>query len=101
MSRIARSILGALLLLHPASGISRLQAPAPATVRATVEGFVVNSVTGQPVEGIHVAILEGGQPLSEAGIEALLVSEKPAPHAPQVTKILPAFVLGGRTLTPE
>jgi hypothetical protein len=39
---------------------------------ATVEGVVVDNVTGQPVEGIHVAILEGAQPLSEEGILALI-----------------------------
>ena len=97
-----RSLLVTMLCLFSLTSVIMVsQAPTADASRAVVEGVVVNGVTGQPVEGIHVAILEGGQPLSEEGIAALIADQRPSPQTPQTSKRLPAVVLGGRTLTAE
>jgi hypothetical protein len=101
MTRHNTLLVTILWLFSLMSVMTASQAPPVDASRASVEGVVVNGVTGQPVEGIHVAILEGGQPLSEAGIQALIADQRPSVETPQVSRRLPAFVLGGRTLTPE
>jgi hypothetical protein len=101
MTRHNASLVTILWLFSLISIVTASQAPPADASRAIVEGVVVNGVTGQPIEGLHVAILEGGQPLSEQGIQALIADQRPSIETPQVSKRLPAFTLGGRTLTPE
>ena len=97
MNRLAFGVLATLLLHSSISGAARMQGTTTDAPRGALEGSVVDSVTGQPIEGVHVAIVIG-QALSEYGYESLLADEKPTLQAPQVTNVLPAFGLDGRTM---
>jgi protocatechuate 3,4-dioxygenase beta subunit len=97
MNRLAVGALVALVLSLSIFGQSTAPPNAP---RGVLEGSVVDSVTGQPIEGAQVAIVTG-QALPEEGVKSLLSEQKSTLQSPQVTKVLPALVLSGRTLMPE
>ena len=98
MNRVIVGALATLLLLSSISGAT--QDTATDSPRGSLEGSVVDSVTGQPVEGVHVALVSG-QALPQEGVQSLLADQKPTLQVPQVTKVLPALVLGGRTFMAE
>src|SRR5688572_16623914 len=100
MHRTSIGILAALCVLSSTLALTRTQTPPPGTSRGSLEGLVIDTVTGQPIEGVQIAIVPG-QALTEAGVRALLEDQKPTLQVPQITTVLPGVGPNVRDLIAE
>jgi len=98
MNRIVVGTLALLCVLSSTLALTQVQSPRAGIPQGSLEGVVLNRVTGQPIEGVQVTVVPG-QPIPEAGVQTAL--PKPTQEVPQTKKVIPALAIGGRTLMRE
>ena len=97
MNRIAIATIILLCIFCSGRASSQVQIPTASASLGSLTGTVLNSATGQPIEGVQVTIVPG-QPIPETGVQTL---EKPTADVPETTKVIPALTFGGPVLVPE
>jgi 5-hydroxyisourate hydrolase-like protein (transthyretin family) len=97
MNRLTIATIVLLCVCCSSLALTQVQTPASSAPLGSLTGTVLNSATGQPIEGVQVTVVPG-QPISEMGIQRL---EKPSAENPQTMKVLEAFAIGGKIMDPE
>jgi hypothetical protein len=97
MTRLTFATIFLLFALFSSLALTQVQSPVRGPSLGSLTGTVLNSATGQPIEGVKVTVVPG-QPIPERGVQSL---EKPSADVPQTTKVIEGLVLGGRSLMPN